>query len=197
MTAGRESREHGDALPHGAGDAQRLDDLYRAKVRAEIAAAEAVASGPPRMRGAGDELATVLLLKGEPGAEDLHAGRPLAGADGVAIGKALEALGFDEARYALCTRLAGSEAARPADSEWLRVTIEALDPRIVIALDSAAAEDFVRAYAVDALTPGEPRRVLTRVVLALDDFAASLGDESSKRRAWRQLKALGGAPRQA
>jgi len=197
VTAGHQSPGRGDTSSHGGTvDTRRLDGFYRAKVRAELAAAEALDPVPFRMHGAGDELATVVLLKGAPGPEDVRAGRPPRQADGVAIGKALEALGLDESRYALCTRTGGANDARqPANAGWLRATVEALDPRIVIVLDSAAAEDFVRAYAIDALAPGEPRRVLTRVVLSVDDFAASLDDESSKRRAWRQLKALGGALR--
>lgn len=166
---------------------QRLDDLYRAKARAEVVAAEKLASGADVVRGQGDLLADVLLVKGEPGPHDLASKRALAGEDGSAIGRALDALGLSPARYAVCTRVGAAGRKRLAR---LRLLTEAIDPRFVLLLDSGAAEDFGSAYGVEPPAVGTLVRILGRDVLAVDDFEASLADEQRKRRAWTQLKAL-------
>lgn len=169
-------------------EAARIDALYRAKARAEVDAAEALVPGAAVVRGQGDLLADVLLVKGEPGPGDAGKHRALAGDDGVAIGRALDALGVSSARFALCTRVRRSGTAR---IERLRLVTEAIDPRIVVLLDDAAAADFTQAYGCARPAFGELVRVLGREVVAVDGFEASLADESRKRRVWRQLKALG------
>jgi len=172
-------------------EAARIDALYRAKARAEVAAAEALLPGATVVRGQGDLLADVLLVKGDPGPGDTAKKRALAGDDGVAIGRALDALGVSSARFALCTRV-----GRPGTQriERLRLMTEAIDPRAVVLLDGEAAEDFARAFACPSFVPGEVVRVLGREVVALDGFEASLADESRKRRVWRQLKVLERSP---
>lgn len=170
-------------------EAQRLDALFRAKARAEIAVAEGIAGDGGAVRGQGDELAEVLLVKGEPGPGDLDAGRALAGADGEAAGKALDALGITPSRFAFCTRVEGlSERDR---LERTRLMVEAVDPRIVVALDPLAAEDILDAYGCQAVSPGMLTHLQGRAFVALEGLEASLADESLKRRVWRQLKALG------
>ena len=166
---------------------QRLDDLYRAKARAEVDAAEKLATGTGVVRGQGDVLADVLLVKGEPGPGDLAKKRALAGEDGSAIGRALDALGVSSARYAVCTRVGATGRKRLTR---LRLLTEAIDPRIVVLLDAQAAEDFAAAYGVVRPAAGSPGHVLGRVVLAVDDFEASLGDETRKRQVWAQLRTL-------
>jgi hypothetical protein len=173
--------------PETLAEAKRLDVACRAKAKAELAAAEKVAKPAGGVRGRGDVLAAVLLLKGEPGPEEREAHAVLAGADGPSIGKALEALGLPSSRYAACTSTDGS---RNASLKRLRLLVEAVDPRMVVLLDPAAAADFAEAFGHAALVPGEPVLVLGRTVLALDDFAASLGDERAKRRVWQQLQSL-------
>lgn len=168
-------------------EAARIDALYRAKARAEVDAAEALVPGATVVRGQGHLLADVLLVKGEPGPGDTGKRRALAGDDGVAIGRALDALGVSSARFALCTRVGRPSVAR---IERLRLMTEATDPRIVVLLDDTAAEDFSKAYGCVRPVPGEVVRVLGRDVVALDGFEASLADEGRKRRVWRQLKAL-------
>lgn len=170
-------------------DALRIDTLYREKVRAEIAEAEALVPGDPAVRSQGDELADVLLAKGEPGAGERAHGRALAGEDGVAIGKALDALGLPEARFAVCTRVGA--AGRDARVRRLRLLVETVDPAVIIALDTVAAEDVAAALGAARLSAGKPVRVQGRTVLALDDFEGSLGDEGRKRQAWKALKSLG------
>jgi hypothetical protein len=171
-----------------AAEAQRLDGLYRAKARAEIAAAEALVTGARAVRGQGDVLAEVLLLKGEPGAEDRKSGRALSGSDGVAIGKALDALGLPKSRYAFCTR-PGKASASDRHAR-LRMLLESLDPETLIALDTVAAADLAAAYGAEPLVPGVLGRVGGRPTLAVEDFEAALSDEARKRRVWGQLRAL-------
>jgi len=171
------------------GEAERLDALFRAKARAEIAMAEAVAGDDNAVRGQGDELADVLLVKGEPGPGDLDAGRALAGADGEAAGKALDALGMPRARFAFCTRT--MDLPEPARLERTRLMVEAVDPRIIIAVDPLAAEDVLNAYGCEPVSAGTLTRVRGRAFVALEGLEASLSDEALKRRVWRQLKVLG------
>ncbi|MDO8847420.1 MAG: hypothetical protein Q7W51_03395 [Coriobacteriia bacterium] len=167
--------------------ARRVEDLYRAKARAEVDAAEALVPGASVVRGQGDVLADVLLVKGEPGPGDRAKKRALAGEDGAAIGRALDALGMSPARFAVCTRVGPAKAKR---IERLRLLAEAVDPRTIVLLDEHASEDFGRAFGMPTPAPGIVVSILGRDVLAVDGFEASLGDEKHKRRVWSQLKAL-------
>jgi hypothetical protein len=72
----------------------------------------------------------------------------------------------------------------------VRLAMEAVDPAVVIALDSAAATDLGGAFGIGALTSGEVTHVPGRVLLALDGFADSLGDTTRKRRVWEHLRLL-------
>jgi hypothetical protein len=105
----------------------------------------------------------------------------------VAIGKALDALGVARPRYGACT----SATPRTKAPRRLRLLVEAIDPAVVVLLDPAAAVDFARAFTVPVPEPGVASSISGRVVLATEDFAASLGDEQRKQRVWRQLRALG------
>lgn len=170
-----------------AAEASRLDGLYRAKARAEIADAEKHARPTGGVRGQGDVLAEVLLVKGEPGSDDLRTKRALSGDDGAAIGKALDALGLPKERYAFCT---ASADARPKRLERVRLLTEAIEPAAVVLLDAVAAADFAEAYEAPEPTPGALVTIGGRAVVATEDFEASLGDDAAKRRAWRQLQPL-------
>ena len=168
--------------------ARDIDRLYRAKARAEIAEADALLNGTDAVSCDGDELADVVLVKGEPGAGDRAAGRVLAGADGDAAGKALDALGLPETRFAICSRPAPADT--PTRARRLRLIIEAVDPRVVIALDTAAGEDLAAAFSIAPQTPGVPVRVLGRELLVIEGLEASLADEKLKRRVWSQFQSL-------
>ena len=161
--------------------------LYHNKARAEIESAESLVA-QDHVRGAGDVMADVLLVKGEPGEADRASGRALAGADGQAVHKALDALGLSDARYAVCSRV------RPRDVREcrarLRLLVEAVDPRGVGGLAEDAAADFGEALSAVLPEPGVMARIGGRAVVVVDNFAASLGDEDLKRRVWRQLQAL-------
>ncbi len=168
-------------------EAARIDVLFREKARAEVDAAEALVPDAGVVRGQGDLLADVLLVKGDPGPRDAAKKRALAGDDGVAIGRALDALGLSSARFALCTRIGSPGVSR---IERVRLMTEAIDPRTVVLLDAEAAEDFAAAFGCTVPAPGELTRILGREVVAVDGFAASLSDDGRKRRVWRQLKVL-------
>lgn len=172
--------------------ARHAESVYRDKARTEIAQAEALVTGKGSVRGQGDLLAEVLLIKGEPGQGDLSTGRALSGDDGVAIGKALDALDLPKARFAFCTR--GGRAPARARISRVRLMTEAVDPGVIVLLDTVATADFAAAFGVDAPAPGVLTKILGRTVVALTGFEASLTDEAAKRQAWKQLQALGGHP---
>lgn len=137
---------------NAAGDVAHYERLCRQKAGAEIAAADALVSGSERIRSSGDALAEIVLVKGVPGAHDRAAGQALAGEDGEAAAKALDALGLPAERYSVCSRPGRSGAA--ARARRLALIIEAVDPVIVIALDPEAASDVALAFRTEVLAPG-------------------------------------------
>lgn len=173
--------------------AKSLQRLYEAKAAAEVGAADSLVPGSAEVRGSGDLLAEVVLLKGLPGPGDLRARRALAGADGEAAGKALAALGFDATSvFAACTRTVAS-ADDPERVRRVELLVEAIDPRVVVALDSDAAADLSEAFGV-ALPFGRPAIARGRMLAAVDGLEASLADEAAKARVWGQFRSLKQAP---
>jgi len=169
-------------------DVARYERLCREKAEAELAAADGLVPGSDRVRSVGDALAEIVLVKGSPGPEDRTAGRVLAGPDGEAAAKALDALGLPAERYAVCSR--PGRGSRSAGIGRLALVIESVDPALVIALDTEAAADVAKALGEARLVAGRPTRIRGRTVLAIDGLEASLGDERLKRRVWRQLRTL-------
>lgn len=162
---------------------------FEAKVRAELAAADALVEGAGAVLAQGGPFAAVALVKGEPGDADLAAGCALAGPDGDAARKAVAALGYAGPIFATVSRPAPG-AAPEAVARRLRLQVEAVEAAIVIALDAAAAADVSAAFGVEELAPGVPVTVPGRTLLAVDDMAASLGDEARKRAVWAQFRSL-------
>jgi len=115
------------------------DQLFREKVGFEIASADALVSGQPLVQSRGEVLACVLLVKGTPGPHDVAVGSVLAGPDGVAITKALDALDLSRLRYAVCSRTGTADITQRTNR--LHLIIAAIDPAVVIALDETAAQD--------------------------------------------------------
>lgn len=162
--------------------------LHEAKVRAELGAADALAPGSDAIAGTGSLTPAVVVVKGAPGEADRSSGIALAGPDGDAVRKALDALGVDGPVYALCSRRAtGGKPA--AAARRLRLVIEALDPSLVVALDRTAATDVSAAYAAPELVFGEPAHVGGRTVLAVDDLERSFTD-GRKAEVWQQFRGL-------
>lgn len=168
--------------------AARIEAQIRGKARAEIGQAEALLADRPAIENAGDELADVLLLKGEPGLADRREGRVLSGPDGVAARKALDALGLPDSRYASCTRAA--DVSEDVRRERLRLLIEAVDPRTIVALDLVAARDLADAAGLPEIKPGVLLRWRGRAIVVVEGLEASLTDARLKRRVWKQFKAL-------
>jgi hypothetical protein len=161
--------------------------LFERRARAELASADACLPGADAVAYRGALLAEVAVVKGLPGPAEAAGGAALSGADGEAAVKALEALGWrsDELFFTL-SRPVGGDAESYA--KRLRLQIEAVDPRIVVALDAQAAEDLGRALDVDAPTPGRPAVAMGRRLVAVTAFEASLGSERLKRVAWTEMK---------
>jgi hypothetical protein len=136
-----------------------------------------------------------VLVKGEPGPQDTNAGEALAGADGEAATKALEALGLaDGGVFRTCSRPVEG-GAPDAVVERLAWILEAVDPDVVIALDGVAGTDLALVAELDGLAPGEPVRWRGRALLAVGGLEASLDDETRKAAVWAQLKRAAEADR--
>lgn len=167
----------------------RLERLFGAKARAELKAADALLGRPIAVAGSGDVLGSVVILKGTPAEQDRASRRALAGPDGDAAAKAIEALGLDPAAvFAQCTRPVVADAQ--ARARRVELIVEAVDPRLVIALDAEAAEDLAAAFGVRSLPAGQPASVRGRTLGCVGDLAASLVDTGTKARVWAHFKTI-------
>jgi len=168
--------------------AEQIRALHEARAGVELAAADAAAPGSDRVAWRGSLMAGVMLVKGLPGPAEASGGSAMSGADGEALGKALEALGWNEgdAFHTLSRPNPDIDAVRRA--ERLRLQAEAVDPQVVVALDTDAAVDLAHAFGLPELKPGRVLVAGGRRLLAVEGFEASLGDERAKRRVWSQLK---------
>ena len=171
-------------------DATVLRALFEEKARAEIGAADALAPGSDVVPVSGALMAHVALVKGLPGPSEVTGGAALSGPDGEAAARALAALGYDpDSLFAIVSRAEpGIEESRRA--ERLRLALEAVDPRLIVALDADAGHDVSMAFGIAPLRFGKPVRVLGRTIVAVDGLEASLTDQARKQRVWRQLRSL-------
>lgn len=170
-----------------------LQSLYESKARAELASAEALLPGADAVATQGDAMPAVVLVLGEPSDADRSARTALTGPEAGATAKILAALGLDPtSSLAVCSRPepGGGDAAR---AERLAAVVEAADPRIVFALDAAAALDLAAALGLQPLVAGAPVRARGRVVGWVGEFPASLADESLKAGVWAAFKAIAAA----
>jgi CheY-like chemotaxis protein len=169
--------------------AAKLRALHESRARAELTAADALAPGSDRVMWRGALLAEVAVVKGLPGPAEATGGAALSGADGDAITKALEALGWGPERvfFTLSRPEPGMDPTRAADR--LRLQLEAIDPLAIVALDAEAAADLVQAFGCEPLVPGVASRVLGRSLVALSGFEAALAEPKAKQRVWGELKA--------
>ncbi|PKQ36913.1 MAG: hypothetical protein CVT59_10525 [Actinobacteria bacterium HGW-Actinobacteria-1] len=172
------------------------DDAGRcvAKVRAELARADAGLPAAAAGMWAGDLFPAVALVKGEPGAAEQAGDAVLSGADGAAVAKALAALGIEGAGIWRTLSRPGSGVLPAGAAARVGLQLAAIDPAIVIALDATAALDTATALAVAVPPFGVPVAARGMILLAVDGFEASLGDEGRKREIWRQLRGLDRAP---
>jgi hypothetical protein len=174
---------------HTVTKAEELQALYEAKASAELTAADGLVPGSEAVRCDGYVLARTMLVKGRAGDEDVRSGRALAGRDGSAAEKALEALEIDPGSVFATISRSGDEADEGRLGR-LALQIEAVDPERVIALDAEAAEDVASVAELDGLPFGEPVAWRGRTLLAVDGLERSLGSEEAKLEVWRQFKGL-------
>lgn len=166
--------------------ADGLRVLHESKARAELADADALVPEP--IRWSGSLAPEVMLVKGLPGPAEDSGGEAMSGPDGVAADAALTRLGWDTS--SVFRTVSRPLAAAPDDSvaARLRLQVEAVDPRLVIALDREAASDLERAFGARRLRFGAEQRVLGRRFLAVDGLEASLTDDARKRMVWNQMR---------
>lgn len=163
---------------------------YAAKSAEELAAANRLLPGSDRVACVGAPGARVMLVKGLAGPAEESGDAVLSGADGEAISKALEALGFDpNDTFATLSRVEPGASAERVVAR-LQMQIEAVDPVHIVALDDAAAADVAAACAVGQLVPGKAVRAAGRNVVAVQGFESALLNAANKKKVWAQLKAL-------
>ncbi len=184
-------------MPAGSDTARTSSDglaeAYADKVRSELEEADRLLASEALPSSSGDPFAAVMLVKGLPGPAETAGDAAVTGRDGDAAGKALQALGFDpESTF---RTLARADRANPDELVYarLRLQVEAVDPDVVVALDSVAAADVAGALGIARLETGVPMDDAGRILLAVDGLEASLDDEKRKRRVWSQFRKL--APR--
>jgi hypothetical protein len=169
-----------------------LAKAYAAKARAELRDADALLGAKPAVAGRGDPVAEVVIVKGVPDDTERASRSVLSGADGRAAEKAITALGFDPQRtWATCSRPACAD--NESYARRLEMIVEAVDPRLVVALDDEAAADLAAAYRLAALKPGEPSVVRGRVLGSVGGLAASLADPTEKGRVWGRFQSIAAA----
>ncbi len=165
-----------------------LRALYDASARAQLEAADRLCPGSDAVEPRGALVAGVALVKGLPGPAEAGGGAALSGEDGTAAFAAMEALGWspDEIFCVLSRPEPGADAGCCA--RRIRAAIEAVDPRVVVALDEVAAHDVARGFGLDTLKPGAEVEAAGRRLVAVDGFEASLGEEARKRAVWAQMQ---------
>lgn len=169
-------------------NADVLRAQHEARVKAELAAADRLLPGSDVVPSAGAHFAAIVVVKGLPGPAEASGKPALSGADGVAVSKALDALGWDaDVSFCVLSRPLPSTDLRRRSAR-LRLQIEAVDPEFVLAVDAEAATDVAEALGLEQLLMGEVLRAGGRRVLACDGLEASLLDAARKRRVWSQLK---------
>lgn len=168
--------------------AATLRALHTARVKAEIAEADAMIPGADTVAPRGATFAQVVVVKGLPGPAEATGGAALSGPDGEAAIKALTALGWDadDVFFTLSRPVAGSQGTGVA--KRLRLQIESVDPDLVVAVDAEAAHDVAAALGCERPAFGEMVLVDGRRMLACDGLEASLTDPKRKQRVWSQLK---------
>jgi hypothetical protein len=163
--------------------------MFEERARAELAAADAAAPGSDRVAWRGALLAEVAVVKGLPGPAEVSGNAALAGPDGEAAIKALEALGWSADAVFFTLSRPEPGLAPELRGDRLRLQLEAVDPALVLALDSEAAQDVALAFGIQLPGLGSAVRVFGRRIVAVDGLEASLSDQKRKARVWAQMQA--------
>lgn len=169
--------------------ARALAGLYEAKALAELADVETLL--PSASKGWSGKAQSSLALVVGPAFPGEGAGVAALGETvGEALGKALTALGAAPADVFIISSRPVPDAPKRAVAGRLELAIEAVDPRLVFALDAGAAEDLATAFGTAALEPGVPVRARGRVLGSVGDFAASLAEPGAKAGVWSAMKSV-------
>jgi hypothetical protein len=145
----------------------------------------------------GDELASIIAIKGKPGAAELEHLAPFSGDDGLALDKSFGQLGWGygskSTRIWLGILLSPLTLPR-LTAEELRYLCEVVDPLTIVALDEPARVALTEAFSstetgllVD-FHKGTGTEVLGRHFVSVDGFEDALADDSEKQRVWAELK---------
>jgi len=170
--------------------ADKLRALHEARVRAELGVADALAPGSDRVAPRGALLAEVAVVKGLAGPAEASGGSAMSGADGEALTKALGALGYEPQSVFFTLSRPEPGIDREQASDRLRLQLESVDPRVIIALDAEAAADIAEAFGCTVpVVGGTPLRILGRRIIAVGGFEAALADPKAKQRVWSEIKA--------
>ena len=176
------------------GERELRRDAYLRKQRFELAS---LAERDVNMSG--NAFSSCLFVKGSLSGDELAGGPLLGGADGEDLRAALAALGYAPEDW-VALGAVGLGSTAPLDAALLREAVCVLDPATVIAVDGVAAMALRAAYATELaglpdfdaamLEEGVVAHVLGMRVMALGEFAASLGDGRQKQLMWARLKKL-------
>lgn len=145
----------------------------------------------------GDELASIIVIKGIAGKAEFDGLAPFSGQDGLALDKSLGRLGWGYG--SADTRiwfgiLLKSPSLRGLSFQELKLVCEIVDPLVIVALDDSARLALIEAYlsAEDRLPllfkPGANTTVLGRRFVSVDGFEGALQNMEKKQMVWSQLK---------
>lgn len=145
----------------------------------------------------GDPFASLMVVKGKPGAAERAGKPPFSGDDGLALDKAFGRLGWGfgsrDTRRWFGVLLATAEHPALSASQ-LRLICEVIDPLAIVVLDEEARVALLDAFSpgeADVLarfSPGAQVQVLGRQLVSVTGFEEALTDEAAKQRVWVQLK---------
>jgi hypothetical protein len=145
----------------------------------------------------GNPLASLVAVKGTPGAFERDGGAPFSGADGLALDKAFGRLGWGYGSQD--TRIwFGILLSLPSgpllSARELRLICEIVDPLTIVALDDTARLALIDAFAstekalATTFALGAESAALGRQLVSVEGFEDALADANAKQKAWTQLK---------
>lgn len=148
--------------------------------------------------GAGNPEAEVLFIGEAPGEQEDLQGKPFVGRAGKLLDVMLELIGLDRNKIYIANMIKcrppknrePSESEQAACSEWLRVQIAVMNPKIIVCLGRVAAVKFIRPDFKITREHGQWFTLNNRRVMAIYHPAALLRDPHKKPETFVDLKAL-------
>ncbi len=145
----------------------------------------------------GDELASLIAIKGMPGQAELSGDPPFSGEDGLALDKSFGHLGWGFGSKSTRTWfgiLLSPKNTPQLSAKDLKQICETVDPLTIVTLDKPAHIALKQAFtsAEKNISPdnflGKAINYQGRQFVGVDNFEAALLDVSEKQRVWAQLK---------